>query len=123
MLERDMQKMSLQNIGLHPNMKVMRIPDEVYLVLRLAAEGKPVSKGLAIKARSALAAWPDELVFKGMGPFAGCLIRENKSEEGTMTPAQKLLFADLAARGITGYVCKGLESNLEITQKFNEWHL
>lgn len=118
-----MQRMSLQNIALHPQMKVMRIPDEVYLVLRLAAEGKPVSKGLAIKARVALAAWPDELVFKGMGPFAGCLIRENKSDDGKLTPAQKVLFADLAARGITGHICHGLEANLDILQKFEQWHL
>lgn len=118
-----MQKMSLQNIALHPHMKVMRIPDEVYLVLRLAAEGKPVSKGLAIKARMGLAAWPDELVFKGAGPFALCLIRENKSKDGKPSPAQTALFLDLAERGITGYFCYGLEANLELTRKFNDWHV
>lgn len=122
MLERDIQKMSLQFIERHPRLKVLRIPDEVYLVLRLAAEGKHISKGLAIKARTAIAAWPDELVFKGLGDFAGCLIRENKREKGgVVTPAQRDFFADLSDRRIPGFICRGLEPNLELTRKFANW--
>lgn len=125
MLERDIQAMSLKHIALHPRLKVLRVPDEVYLVLRLAAEGKPVSKGLGIRARAAMAAWPDELIFKGMGPFAGALIRENKRDGkgAKLSPSQKDFFADLAERGIPGYVCYGLDETLELTEKFSAWHL
>lgn len=120
MTEREMQAMSLQYLALHPKLKVLRIPDEVYLVLRLAAEGKPVGRGLAIRARTALAAWPDELVFRALPglPYPLTLIRENKSEAGRPTPAQKAFYVDLKEKGIRYAMPYGFEANKQETDEF-----
>lgn len=112
--------MSLQYLSLCKELEVLRIPDEVYLVLRLAAEGKKVARGLAIKARAALTGWPDELVFKGVKscPYAIAMIRENKSETGRLTPGQKSFYARLAAKGIPHQIPHTLDANLDQSRQF-----
>lgn len=120
MKERDIQAMSLKLIALHPKLHVFRIPDEVYLVLRLAAEGKPVSRGLAIKARGGLAAWPDELVFRQAEgvKYPVALIRENKAEKGRLSPKQKELYAELEKKGIPFSIPYTLDENTAETTAF-----
>lgn len=115
-----MQAMSLKYLSLAKGLEVLRIPDEVYLVLRLAADGKPIAKWLGIRARSALTGWPDEVVLKGVNncPYAVAMIRENKSEKGRLTPAQKAFYARLTEKKIPFEIPHTLDANLEQSRKF-----
>jgi hypothetical protein len=121
--EKHMQAMSLQYLALHPEIEVLRIPDEVYLCLRLAADGKAVPRWLGIKARAALAGWPDELLLKGVNkcPYAVVMIRENKTEKGKLTPAQKELYERLDKKGIPYKIPRTLDENLEHSKEFIDY--
>lgn len=123
MKERDMQAMSLKYLKLRPKLRAFRIPDEVYLVLRLAAEGAKIPKHLGMRARGALAGWPDELILKGDAscPYALCMIRENKTVTGRLTEGQEKLFAELKEKGIPYLVCRGMDESTATTDEFNSW--
>ena len=98
--EKTLQAYSLGLQQRFSDLHTFRIPDSVYLLMNLAAAGKPVSRGLAIQARSALAAWPDEIIVRAGTPYPIALIRELKSEKGRLTPKQKQLQETLKSKGI-----------------------